>query len=526
MKGSVNPMTRKLVSLLLALTMLCSVCAFASAEDTYAEHFEISIGTASALSDDSWAGNYFNKMIQEKFNVTFVPYSSAAGFDEVTNLWISTGDMPEWITAGIDLEGMMEYADQGMLAGLPQGWEERYPALAKEVKATGLEAYCTDENGTWYILPRVVFSPNFPLSFAEKATDHVTQYYRTDWVEEKIPEMITLADLKAITEKVVADKAAAGEKVYGLSTTTDKMIMLFVGSQVPYYKQIIPVNGEYTLSATLPGVVDGIKDFKAWYQEGLIDPDFFSRETADTRNIFSVGGSFMTVNDGAPAHANVLGTGLMDANAEMTEAPAMDTFNVLAPNGTDYFAKWSGTFWRTLVFSPELEKNPAKFERILAIVNYLAQPECVVQLRLGEQGVNWDYDENGRTYVISAYEYNDGTGANMLYHLSPSSQDAYGYGFNPSIPGWAVDMSVGQMSAKGEKLSTDKMPASAEITVFDRWGGDNKTAYSQIGWDDEIVRIVLDDGITLDQVEAEWNKFIEANKGLWQPLMDEMNAAK
>jgi len=519
-------MTRKLIALLLTLVMLCSVCAFASAEGEYAEHMEISIGTASALSDDAWASNYFNKMIQEKFNVTFVPYSSAAGFDEVTNLWISTGDMPEWITAGVDLEGMMSFAEQGMLAGLPQGWEERYPALAKEVKATGLEAYCTDEDGTWYILPRVVFSPNFPLSFADHATDHVTQYYRTDWVEEKIPEMITLEELKPIVEKVIADKAAAGEKIYGVSTTTDKLLAMFVGSKIPYFKQIIPVNGEYVLAAAQPGVVEGIRDFKIWYQEGLIDPDFFSRHTADTRNIFFVGGSFMTINDGAPAHANVLGTGLMDANPEMTEAPAMDVFNILAPNGSDYFAKWSSTFWRTLVFSPELENEPEKFERILAIIDYLAQPECVVQLRLGEQGVNWDYDENGRPYVISAYEYNDGTGANMLYHLSPSSQDAYGYGFNPSIPGWAVDMSVGQMAAKGEYLSADKMPTSAEYSVYDRWTGDNKVAFKQIGWDDEIVRIVLDDSISVDEVEAEWNNFIEANKGLWQPLLDEMNASR
>ena len=85
-------MTRKLFSLVLAILLICSSGVLALAESEYTEHYEISIGTVSALADESWADNYFNKLIQEKFNVTFKPYSSSAGFDEVTNLWISTGD--------------------------------------------------------------------------------------------------------------------------------------------------------------------------------------------------------------------------------------------------------------------------------------------------------------------------------------------------------------------------------------------------------------------------------------------------
>lgn len=514
-------MTRKLVSLVLALILLCSVCSFAAAEDQYAEHFDISIGVSIALPDDAWANNYFNKMIEEKFNVTFVPYSSSAGFEEVTNLWIATGDMPDWITAGNGLAGLMDYADQGLLAGLPEGWQERYPALAKEIGATEMEKYCTID-GTWYVIPRIVFSPNFPLEFANNPTDHSVSYYRTDWVDEQIPEMITIADLKPIVENVIAEKAAAGEKVYGVTGDKNKLVIMFIRSEVPYYNSIYPINGEYVLGAAQEGVIEGIKNMKEWYEAGLIDPDFYGRKVADCRNIFYTNGAFIVINDGSPDHANVLGKGLLEANPDMGEAPAMNVYNILSENGEDFVFKYASVFWRTLVFSPNLEKEPAKFERILAIMDYLAQPETVCSLHLGEKGINWDYDENGRTYVITPYEYSEKTGANMLYDLSPSSQDAYAYGFNPSDADWAKDMGISQMTNKNKYLSTDKLPTKSGITTYDRWVSDAKTAFGAIGWQDEIIRIVLAGDV---DVETEWNNFIEANKGLWQPLLDEMNAS-
>ena len=54
------------------------------------------------------------------------------------------------------------------------------------------------------------------------------------------------------------------------------------------------------------------------------------------------------------------------------------------------------------------------------------------------------------------------------------------------------------------------------------WNSDNKTTFNSIGWEDEVVRIVLAKDV---DVETEWNNFIEANKGLWQPLLEEMNAS-
>ena len=35
--------------------------------------------------------------------------------------------------------------------------------------------------------------------------------------------------------------------------------------------------------------------------------------------------------------------------------------------------------------------------------------------------------------------------------------------------------------------------------------------------------ISCDDTITLDQVEAEWQKFIEANRPIWEPVVEDLN---
>ena len=43
--------------------------------------------------------------------------------------------------------------------------------------------------------------------------------------------------------------------------------------------------------------------------------------------------------------------------------------------------------------------------------------------------------------------------------------------------------------------------------------------------DSEITRIVCDDTISMDDVEAQWATFIEQNAGLWQPVVNDLNAA-
>ena len=41
---------------------------------------------------------------------------------------------------------------------------------------------------------------------------------------------------------------------------------------------------------------------------------------------------------------------------------------------------------------------------------------------------------------------------------------------------------------------------------------------------DEVVRIVVDEKITTSDIAAEWSKFIENYRQIWQPVVDDLNA--
>ena len=48
-----------------------------------------------------------------------------------------------------------------------------------------------------------------------------------------------------------------------------------------------------------------------------------------------------------------------------------------------------------------------------------------------------------------------------------------------------------------------------------------KSQYS-VSIDDEIMRLILDSSVDID---TEWAKFIEDNRALWEPVVNDLNAA-
>ena len=71
--------------------------------------------------------------------------------------------------------------------------------------------------------------------------------------------------------------------------------------------------------------------------------------------------------------------------------------------------------------------------------------------------------------------------------------------------------------------------ASAEENCYLK--RDNKVAYLDseamrnysVDINGEVMRLVCDENISLEQIEAEWQKFIQANAGLWQPVVNDLN---
>ena len=56
---------------------------------------------------------------------------------------------------------------------------------------------------------------------------------------------------------------------------------------------------------------------------------------------------------------------------------------------------------------------------------------------------------------------------------------------------------------------------------YEFFSSDNKAAYS-LKLPEEVARLIVSKGIDVD---AEWQKYIDDNAGIWQPVVDDLNAA-
>lgn len=62
------------------------------------------------------------------------------------------------------------------------------------------------------------------------------------------------------------------------------------------------------------------------------------------------------------------------------------------------------------------------------------------------------------------------------------------------------------------------IPLDYDYSFF---SSDSKSNYS-IKMEDEVARLIL---VSPDSLETEWQKTIEQNKNLWQPVIDDLDAA-
>lgn len=79
-----------------------------------------------------------------------------------------------------DYPTYMSYIEQNLVRALPDGWETDYPNLYHMVQKTGLAEYI-NVDGKTYGIPHATFC-NF--AEMEKIVNHVSIYYRADWLKE------------------------------------------------------------------------------------------------------------------------------------------------------------------------------------------------------------------------------------------------------------------------------------------------------------------------------------------------------
>ena len=118
---------KKRFALFLACLMALS-CVSALAEY---DHIDFTINSTHSNSSMDYNSDGMYKYISGMFNFDYEVYPvSKDSQSEKIRTWINGGTMPDVVTwRNFDYQEYAIYAEQGLLAPLPDGWEETYPDL-------------------------------------------------------------------------------------------------------------------------------------------------------------------------------------------------------------------------------------------------------------------------------------------------------------------------------------------------------------------------------------------------------------
>lgn len=509
---------KKWLALALVLVLsLGSLSAFA--EGKYDTHVTFS---ASQMSQITEGGDYTHDAVyyklQEMFNFDWELYAvdNAAWHDKNT-MWITAGTMPDVLFFDWNSTEYLTYAEQELIKPLPDGWEEKYPNLAAQVQATGI-AEAIKVNGKTYCVPHVIIYLVGPENFVY--ANHTLLYYRLDWAKELGYDFGVSTTIGEFESYLRDCKEKFGS--IGMTQMVGQLVRPFMyqfnGRFDTIYKN---EEGEYVLGFAQEGTVEGIEYLRGLYQEGLISSEFYLNNMGE----FLLGKSAAFEYYGGPGHPQAIAEYYLANSNDDTVSTLEDMKGVLGTvtvtdnDGVYHAAGTSGNFCFASLFSPELDD--VTFDRILALYDYIATLEGYELCQLGIRGVDWEKDDEGN-YTMLCPEILDGTYTIIrekypsMYYLMLRNvlADSAAY-IDPAMDPYWRKMSDDMFQFR---CSQDILPYDTDYAFYN---SDAKARYS-INWREEVVRLVLDPSL---DVRTEVNKFIEENRPIWEPLLNELNEA-
>lgn len=511
-------MKRTIVLLLaLALTLSC----FGSALAEYDTPMTFTTSFIDTISADCYNDDAVYHWIMDRFNLNYEPYTVTwDNWAEKDRVWINGGTMPDLMEWNFDYTEYLTYVDQGMLAPMPDGWEETYPNLYNEVVATG----CYENlkvDGKVYALPRVTLymfpSISDPLS-------HTVYYFRKDWANELgydlDGKLIPMDTFKSFLKDCIDKDMAGNGATIGLTAKSD-----YINNMATAYvitKPFVKVNGEYIWTPTLEENIPYLEDVRTMYQDGLIDPDFYLDAKSDPKNKFASGLAAVLCEDGPCPHFVYRKNEWLAANPDSDPGDVWNyigSFALCADNG-----EWRGesntNYWTASIFNPDIDTELQA--RILALLDFTCTKEAQEVIAMGIPGVDFTYAEDG-SYVILREASADGSYPDIksiypscsYWYILTVLADSFTF-VDPSLDQYIRDSVNNMYAIKGAAGGYAPLDMNYEL-----FSSDAKSIYS-VDINNEMVRLILDPDA---DIAAEWNEFVENNRPLWQPVVEDLNAA-
>ena len=403
---------KKLLTLVLALAMVLSVCAFsASAEELtdgkFAETREITVeiydrgNDGGSNPEDNDYTRWIQEQMLEKHNVK-VNYQKVPRWtevDDINNL-LAAGTAPD-VCVTYSYPTVQTYADMGGVIDLAPYLEEYKADLPN------LWNWLGETNLYWDKDP--VTGNVWDVEAKLANMNRVVTFIRQDWLDQLGLEEPTTKEefhdvLVAFKDNADTLLGADADKIIPYSVSFDvgwgaaTLIESFLDpamSDKEYY-----VNGFDDRKLTQNGTKEAVRLLNEWYNEGLMWNDFAIYGSGDTTEDDMMKAGYV----GAFSHNwdYPFRNGEDSINANLKRLVGEDAAFV----AIDPFEDKNGTHTKFLagpvdrkVFFPSTNDEPLAS---LLYLDFISEPETIQYLQIGEEGVTHEVTEDGAISIIAA----------------------------------------------------------------------------------------------------------------------------
>jgi multiple sugar transport system substrate-binding protein/putative aldouronate transport system substrate-binding protein len=431
---------RKIAVLLAAVMLLALPVTLSGCNESGLIKIVIYSQTANSSGNQvGWAA----EILKEKFGVEVMIVNEKDGTFATR---MSTGDLGDIVIFGssgnqyrdaVEASALFDWEEDDLLKEFgPYIYENMQLALEKNRELNG--------NGKVH---------GFGFDVASNADDHDAHIYypylRWDLYEELgKPEIETLEDFIPIllAMQELEPESQIGTKTYAVSSFPDwdgDMVMMVKSTAALYGWEEFGVGLYNVIDQTFQGALDEdgmylrcLRFYNQLNQLGLFDPDSMTQTFESATQKYRNGVSFFNI------FTFVAETFNSDENLEAGRAlqciPANDQLNLV--NGLNVYGK-------NRVWAIGAKTNYP--ELCMEIINWFATPEGVLAYNYGPQGVTWDYDENGNTYLTETGLASRKSKRNTMIEINGNIGNYRDGEFQHNNTTWSMD-SVNPESALGE----------------------------------------------------------------------------
>lgn len=457
--------------------------------------------------------------INKRFNVQIeYVYIDRSKDTELMNMKIASGEIPDVMLLSSNLYSA--YAKQGALAELKEDvFKQNAPKLYDETIKFGeskIYSHYSIDGKLWGI----------PMLTPDGNVGYVP-IWRDDWLKnvgiDKIPETVAEAE-QAFYKFVNNDPDKNGKKdTYALSNNGINAIFDAYGGYPFGYWTL--KDGKVSHCAVMPEMKEALQLLSKWYKDGLIDPEFITKENKgqywansvafwNGKIGFSLPGVYYHVSP--PLYSGDAGSGNYQSFKKLQpKGTYKEGMPLKGPSGKMMVHKWSSVMGSAVSMGKQVADDPQKMQKILQIFEATNNDQSVRDLVVcGIKGVTYEIDSNGLISVKSEIRADTTKLANYAI-------DADGLGFLNNN----MDLVLTSRYYRSEILDYKKKYSLAcDEFLNPIWAGlPSDGQYKAVI--SKKVEQVYDEFITGQKSLNEWDNFVKDlnNSGLTQ-LTTEANA--